>query len=65
MRPISVSGMLKILGVSRSGYNTWLKRLPSNQKKRKEEIQDNTKDLRWIETELWSSQNNRRTSQKR
>jgi transposase InsO family protein len=32
--------MLKILGVSRSGYNTWLKRLPSNQKKRKEEIQD-------------------------
>ncbi len=40
MRPISVSGMLKILGVSRSGYNTWLKRLPSNQKKRKEEIQD-------------------------
>lgn len=40
MRPVSVSGMLKILGVSRSGYHAWLKRLPSNQKRRKEAIQD-------------------------
>ena len=27
-RRISVSGMLKYLGVSRSGYNTWSKHLP-------------------------------------
>ncbi|WP_242941450.1 IS3 family transposase [Lacrimispora sphenoides] len=40
MRPVSVSGMLKILGISRSGYHAWLKRLPSYQKKRKEAIQD-------------------------
>lgn len=35
---ISVSGMLKILKVSRTGYNAWLKRLPSEQKKRKERV---------------------------
>ncbi len=32
--------MLCHLGVSRSGYNSWLKRLPSNQRKRKEAIQE-------------------------
>lgn len=40
MRPVSVSRMLKILGVSSSGYYAWLKRFPSNQKKRKKAIQD-------------------------
>lgn len=45
MRPVSVSGMLKILGVSRSGYHAWLKRLPSNQEKRKEAIQDKIKKI--------------------
>ena len=29
-RRVSVSGMLKILGVSRSGYRAWLKHVPSN-----------------------------------
>ena len=29
-RRVSVSGMLKHLGVSRSGYHAWLKRVPSN-----------------------------------
>ena len=29
-RRVSVSGMLKILGVSRAGYNAWLKHVPSN-----------------------------------
>lgn len=33
-RQISISGVLKILGVSRSGYNSWLKRKPSKTKKR-------------------------------
>ena len=42
-RRASVSGMLQILGVSRSGYNSWLHHLPSNseirRKKVKEQIQ--------------------------
>ena len=29
-RRVSVSGMLKILGVSRSDYHAWLKHVPSN-----------------------------------
>ena len=33
---VSVSGMLKILGVSRSGYNAWSKHVPSNAEKRLE-----------------------------
>ncbi|MFZ7131793.1 MAG: IS3 family transposase [Eubacteriales bacterium] len=37
-RKVSVSGVLKKLGVSASGYYSWLKRKPSNQKKRKDEI---------------------------
>lgn len=40
MRRISIFGMLKILGVSRSGCHAWLKRMPSNQKKHKEAMQD-------------------------
>ena len=35
-RRVSVSGMLKILGVSRSGYRAWLKHVPSNAEKRRE-----------------------------
>lgn len=35
---VSVSGMLKILGVSRSGYNAWLHRLPSNSALRREKV---------------------------
>lgn len=38
-RCISVSGMLQMLGVSRSGYNTWFKHLPSGQQKRKGSVQ--------------------------
>ena len=34
-RRVSVSGMLKHLGVSRSGYHAWLKRVPSNTEKRR------------------------------
>ncbi len=37
-RRVSVSGMLKHLGVSRSGYHAWLKRVPSNTEKRREAV---------------------------
>ena len=35
-RRVSVSGMLKYLGVSRSGYRAWLKHVPSNAEQRRE-----------------------------
>lgn len=35
-RRLNVSGVLRILGVSRSGYLNWKKRLPSDREKRKE-----------------------------
>lgn len=38
MRRVSVSGMLKKLGVSRSGYRSWLKRVPSDMEKRRRQI---------------------------
>jgi len=44
-RRVSVSGMLRHLGVSRSGYKAWLIRLPSNQKKRKLRVQDKIQDI--------------------
>ena len=44
-RRVSVSGMLCILGVSRSGYNSWLHRLPSNQQKRKQLVKEKIKDI--------------------
>ena len=37
--------MLKILGVSRSGYNSFKKRLPSDKSKRKEEIKTKIKEI--------------------
>ena len=52
-RQVSVSGILKKLGVSRSGYNAWKKRVPSDTYlspcsfKRK-----NSKDLRGIPSKL-------------
>jgi len=36
----NVSGVLRILGVSRSGYLAWKKRLPSKREKRKEQIKE-------------------------
>ena len=44
-RRVSVSGMLKILGVSRSGYNAWLKHVPSNAEKRRETVKAKIKDI--------------------
>ena len=37
-RRLNVSGVLKILGVSRSGYLNWKKRLPSQRELRKRAI---------------------------
>ena len=44
-RRVSVSGMLKILGVSRSGYRAWLKHVPSNAEKRRESVKTKIKDI--------------------
>jgi transposase InsO family protein len=44
-RRVSVSGMLNFLGVSRSGYRAWLKRVPSNTKKRRECVKAKIQDI--------------------
>ena len=44
-RRVSVSGMLKYLGVSRSGYRSWLNRTPSDAEKRKEYIKAKIQDI--------------------
>ena len=44
-RRVSVSGMLIHLGVSRSSYRAWLKRVPSNTEKRREAIKAKIKDI--------------------
>ena len=44
-RRVSVSGMLKIPGVSRSGYHAWLKHVPSNAEKRRETAKAKIKDI--------------------
>jgi transposase InsO family protein len=44
-RKFSVSGVLKKLGVSRSGYYDWLKRKPSNQAIQREFVKENIKKI--------------------
>ena len=44
-RRVSVSGMLKFLGVSRSGYRAWLKRVPSGTEKRREAMKAKIQDI--------------------
>jgi len=44
-RRLNVSGVLGMLGVSRSGYNSFKKRLPSDREKRKEAIKDQIKQI--------------------
>lgn len=39
-RRLNVSGVLRILGVSRSGYLRWKKRLPSGREKRKQDLKE-------------------------
>ena len=42
---VSVSGMLRDLGVSRSSYHAWLKRVPSNREKRGEAVKAKIQDI--------------------
>lgn len=44
-RRVSVSGMLKSLGVSRSGYHAWIKRVPSNMQQRKETVKSKIQEI--------------------
>ena len=44
-RRFSVSGMLKFLGVSRSGYHAWLHRVSSDTKKRRESVKEKIQDI--------------------
>ena len=44
-RRVSVSGMLKLLGVSRSGYQAWLHHIPSNTEKRREAVKAKIQDI--------------------
>ena len=44
-RRLNVSGVLRILGVSRSGYIAFKKRLPSDMSKRKESIKEKIKQI--------------------
>ena len=44
-RRLNVSGVLKNLGVSRSGYLSWKKRLPSERERRKQAIKERILDI--------------------
>ena len=44
-RRLNVSGVLRHLGVSRSGYNTWKNRIPSNREQRKNRIKNKICDI--------------------
>ena len=44
-RQVSVSGMLKFLGVSRSGYLSWLHHVPSDTEKRREAVKAKIQDI--------------------
>ena len=44
-RRVSVSGMLKFLGVSRSGYKAWLHHVPSDTEKRRKTVKAKIQDI--------------------
>ena len=44
-RRVSVSGMLKISGVSRSGYLAWLHHVPSDTEKRRKAVKAKIQDI--------------------
>lgn len=44
-RRVSVSGMLKYLGVSRSGYAAWTKRLPSGRERRRQAVKAKIQEI--------------------
>ena len=45
VRRVSVSGMLKFLGVSKSGYNAFLHHVPSDTEKRREAVKARIQDI--------------------
>ena len=47
-RRVSVSGMLKFLGVSRSGYLAWLHHVPSDTEKRRKAVKAKYRIFRMI-----------------
>ena len=44
-RRLNVSGVLRILGVSRSGYLAWKKHLPSSQELRKQRVKERIQEI--------------------
>ena len=44
-RQVSLSGMLRILGVSRSGYRAFLRHRPSESQLRKERVKERIQDI--------------------
>ena len=44
-RRLNVSGVLRRLGVSRSGYNSWRERQPSQREQRKNKIKEKICDI--------------------
>ena len=44
-RRVSVSGMLKFLGVSRSGYLAWLHHVPSDTEKHRKAVKAKIQDI--------------------
>jgi len=44
-RRLNVSGVLRILGVSRSGYTSWKNHLPSDRELRKEKIKERIQEI--------------------
>ena len=44
-RQVSVSGILKKLGVSRSGYHAWRKRAPSNTEMRRAALKEKIQEI--------------------
>ena len=60
----SVSGMLKHLGVSRSGYRAWLKHVPSNTEQRRKAVKNKIEDI-YIKRNLWCSKDYERIKENR
>ncbi len=44
-RRVFIFGMLKLLGVSCSGYHAWIRRLPSDTEKRREAVKEKIQDV--------------------
>ena len=44
-RRVSISGILKFLGISRSGYLAWLHHVPSDTEKRREAVKTKIQDI--------------------